>query len=438
MKIDFFKEKYFDLIIINNKGIRYFKMEKENRKITVLKSDQINIDIYSQGIFSLSNLEIALQTLLNKHQLTELGIILNLPNIIFKRISLNRNATTKEAIWNYLKINLPLQIEKYSLFYKEDKYKTSPTMATFDVFLISKEIIDSLLGIIEKYNLLPIFIAPSVDIIFQYLLDKTIIDVDGEYLIFLLEENNLIVLLIRKMRVIKVILEEYDNQKTDLNFLITRIYDFLKNELKETAKIIFFMDKNQNFSQITQQKIFLSVPATNIFIEGCYITLSKILNEKQTINFLPFKNYTAYFLNRLPSIIIFLSAYIAILFLLTSTTFIVFNNILKKEIVRLNDELKILQTQSLKEQLLYELINFKKITDKINEETLNKFHSLEKIKQLSGFESFYFDNQSINFSLQIDSLNNELVKNQIQQNIPQAKLIEENILENKVVLKYSL
>jgi len=433
MKIDIFKEKYFDLLIINSRGLSYFKITQEKTKIKILKSERVEARIFSQGVFYFTNLEPALQVILKKHKLTELGIILNLPNIIFQRITLAGATGAKEALLNYLKTNFPLPIEKYSLFYKQEKYKALSTLSTFNVFLISKEIIESLLAVIEKYGLIPIFISPSVEIFFQYLLHKTILDFNEEYLVFLLEENTLLAFLIRNLRLEKVILEEYDPEKINLDLLISRIYDFLKPELKTTTKIIFFMEK-RDFPEIVQQKMFFPSPTINVFLEGGYFAFNNVLAEKQIIDFSPLKNYTAYFLNRLPSIIIFLSIYLLILLFLISVSFFVFQNIFKKEGKKLASEIK---TISPKEDIMSQLENFKKIISEINPDLFSKFSSLKKIKNLPGFESLTFSSQGTIFSLRVENKDVEKIKFQISQEFPNSKLIEESTMENKVLLKYS-
>jgi hypothetical protein len=433
MIIDIFKEKYLDLLIINNTSISYFKITQEKTKIKVLKSEKVEAKIFSQGVFYFTNLEPALQVILKKHKLTELGIILNLPNIIFQRINLTGTTGVKEALLNYLKTNFPLPIEKYSLFYKQEKYKTLPTLSSFNVFLVSKEIIDSLLAVIEKYNLIPIFISPSVEIFFQYLLSKTILSFNEEYLIFLLEENTLLVFLIRNLRLEKVILEEYDPEKINLDLLISRIYNFFKPELQSTTKIIFFMEK-RDFLEITQQKIFFPSPTINVFLEGSYFAFMNVFAEKQIIDFSPLKNYTAYFLNRLPSIVVFLSTYLLILLFLISISFFVFQNIFKKESKKLASEIK---TIAPNENIKTQLENFTKITSEINPDLFSKFSSLDKIKNLPGFESLNFSSQGMIFSLMVENKEAEKIKFQISQDFPNSKLIEETTLDNKVLLKYS-
>jgi len=248
-----------------------------------------------------------------------------------------------------------------------------------------------------------------------------------------LEENTLLVCLIRNLRLEKVILEEYNPEKINFDLFVSRIYNFLKPELKPTTKIIFFMEK-RGFPEIDRQKIFFPFPAINIFLEGGYFAFTNILAEKQIIDFSPFKNYTAYFLNRLPSIVIFLSAYLLILLFSISISFFVFQNIFKKESKNLASEIK---TISSKEDTQIQLENLKKMTLGLSPDIFSKFYSLEKIKNIPGFESLNFYSQKMIFSLKVEDKEAEKIKLQINQDFPNSKLIEENTMENKVLLKYN-
>jgi hypothetical protein len=239
--------------------------------------------------------------------------------------------------------------------------------------------------------------------------------------------------LIRNLRLEKVILEEYDPEKLSLDLLILRIYSFLKTELKPTTKIIFFMEK-RDFPEITQEKIFLPSPSINVFLEGGYFAFANVFTDKQIIDFLPLKNYTAYFLNRLPSIVMFLSAYLFTLLLLISVSFFVFQNMFKKEIKNLALQM---QTISSKGDLQTQIENLQKITSRLKPDLFSKFSSLEKIKNIPGFESLNFSSQEVVFSLRVESQDAEKIKFQISQDFPNSKLIEETTVENKVLLKYS-
>jgi hypothetical protein len=431
MKIDFFKEKYFDLILINNQSVAYFRLAKEKTKIEVLKSEKIEANIYSQGIFHLPNLQPTLEILFKKYKLTELGIVLNTPNIVFQKINLPRGTSDREAIINYLKTNFPLPIEKYALFYQEDKYRTLTSLATYNIFLIDREIINNLLDIVEKYGLMPIFISPTIEIFYRYLLNKAILDFNEEYLIFLQAENSLITALIRNLRLEKIITEEIDFQKTNLDLVISRIYDFFKLELKPQTKIIFFSQEKIQFTG-SYPALFFPSPTINVILEGSYFAFQDILAERPIIDFMPVKNYKVYFFNRLPSIITLLSVYILFLLILISLAFFSFE-------VRLNNELKNLSSQIKQVSAAQnepQLQNLKNLVSSIEPQNFDKFSLIVKIKELPGIENINFEQKEIIFNLKIDSQNLEKIKYQISQNFPSAKLIEESTSENEVRLKY--
>jgi len=432
MKIDIFKEKYFDLILINNQSVVYFRLTKEKTKIEVLKSEKIEANIYSQGVFSLPNLQSALEVLFKKYKLTELGIVFNTPNIVFQKINLPRGTSAKEAIINYLKTNFPLPIEKYALFYQEDKYRTLVSLATYNIFLIDKAIINHLLDIVEKYGLLPIFISPTIEIFYRYLLNKTILDFNEEYLIFLQADSSLITVLIRNLRLEKIITEEIDVQKTNLDLIVSRIYDFFKLELKPQTKIIFFTPEKIQFTG-SHQVLFFTSPTINVILEGSYFAFKDVLAERPIIDFMPVKNYKAYFFNRLPAIITLISVYVLSLLILISVAFVALE-------IRLNNELKNLSSQ-IKQvsptQNETQLQNLKNVISSIEPQNFEKFSLIVKIKELPGIENISLEQKEIIFSLKINNQNLEKTKYQISQDFPSAKLIEESVSENEVRLKYS-
>jgi hypothetical protein len=119
---------------------------------------------------------------------------------------------------------------------------------------------------------------------------------------------------------------------------------------------------------------------------------------------------------------------------LISISFFVFQNIFKKESKSLSSEIK---TISPKEDVQTQLENLKKITSELNPDLFSKFSSLEKIKNLPGFESLNFSSQSLVLSLKVENKEAEKIKFQISQDFPNSKLIEETTMENMVLLKYS-
>lgn len=433
MRIDLFKDKYFDLIIINNQSIIYFKLSQEKNKVNVLESEKITADIYSQGIFHLANVQSALEKLLAKYKLTELGIILNTPNIIFQKITIPQSTATKEVILNYLKTNFPLSIEKYSLFYQKDKYQSSLSNSIYNIFLIDKDIINNLLDIVEKHGLIPLFISPTIETFYRYLLDKAMLDFNEDYLLFLKIEDTLITVLIRNLRLTKILTEELDTSKVKLDYVIDRIYNFFKTELQPQTKILFFIEETFEFRGNHQSLSFTS-STINIILKGACLTFRNVLNEKQIIDFMPVKNYNIYFLNRLPSIITLLAVYTILLLIFISIPFLYLQSKLNNEIKQLKSQT---QNIAITNQNETQLNNLQNLIASLNSKIFDKISSVVKIKSLPGIEGIYFENEAITFNLKINNTDLGNIKTRIQQQFPESKLIEEINLGNEVKLKYN-
>ncbi len=436
MKLVFLEEKIFDLLLIAPRSLSYFSLEKNKTSFKILKSETLNLSLFEEGLFKFENLEKGILFFINKYKLKELGIVLNFPKIIFQRVSLPRGGHPQETIINYLRATFPLPLEKYTFFYKEDKYKLSPVLSNFNIFFIEKSLIDYILTIIEKFGIIPLFISPSLETVYQYLLSKSLIDFNEEYLVFFMDQDLIIALLIKNLRIEKLISEEIDLQKADLDSVILRIYHFLKTNLSSEAKIIFLHQNKKELPEISHQQIFLKVSPLEVLLEGSFFIFKKVFNDQEFIDFLPLKSYSAYFVNRLPSVMIFLSIYLAFLFFIFSLTYLGFELVFKKEIDYLK---KLPSSQEVQE---------------VNQEQLERFFNLEKVLNLSTQETFakiknillredfqnlnYSLNQPLNFELKVEKENLEKVKLDLAQKFPQAKLIqEEQISDKEVKLIYS-
>ncbi len=434
IKIEFFKEKIYDLIWINRNSIIYFKIEKTGK---IIDSEVIEVNLLNQGIFQKENLEKGLSFLAKKQKVSTLGIVLNLPNVLYQKITLPRVANPYEAILNYIKVSFPLPLEKYTFFYKEDKYRLEPTISNFNLTFIPREIIDTLLRIIEKYNLIPLFITPSLSAIFQYLLAHSIIDFNDEYLVFFIDQELMTVFLIKNLRIEKVIVEEINPDQVDLNIVIYRFYNFLKPHITTEGKILFFSAyKLSSFSEISHQQLFFDQSPSEIFIEGSKLIFEKTFLDQEFIDFLPIKPYSAYFLNHLTSIIIFLSAYIFAIFIICSGIFLYFNFKLQNEINKLKEKIKPASFQLQAENQINQLLD---IAKNFNPQILENFVKIKEVINFSDFEKLDFDNlNKITFSLRVKKENLETIKSQINQTFPEIKLIQEEIVfENEVRLRYS-
>lgn len=435
MKIEIFKEKIYDLVWINKNNITYFKVERTGK---ILASEIFEVNLFSQGIFQKQNLESGLSLLIKKHQLKVLGIVLNLPNILYQRVTLPRTPNPYEAILNYIKVSLPLSLEKYTFFYKEDKYKLEPTVSNFHLTFASKEVIDHLMSIINKHNLIPLFIVPSLEAIFQYILAKPLIDFNDEYIVFFLNKEMIITFLIKNLRIEKIIHEEIDLERVDLNLVINRFYNFFKSQLSPEGKILFLSEeKLAPFSEISHQQLFFVQPVTDILIGGSKLIFEKVFSDQEFIDFLPIKSYSAYFFNRLPSIIIFLSIYLFAVFFVISGIFLSINLKLKNNLSDLNGELKTLT--AIESQAETEVKQILEIPEKLDLQIIKNFDKINKILNFNNFEKISLENfNKINFFLKVKQQDIERVKFEVSRNFPEVKLIQEEALSpDEVRLNYS-
>ncbi|GIW65236.1 MAG: hypothetical protein KatS3mg093_215 [Candidatus Parcubacteria bacterium] len=228
---------------IENNAVSWFRIAKKRGNVTVIRSEKIIVDfIYNQGVFHLTNLEPAISELMTKFKLREIGIVLHLPTLLFQRISLSRDSVPREAILNYLKNKFSFTLLINILFFiKKTSIKNLVYYLISTFFFISREIVDGLLNIIEKYGIIPLFISPSIEAYYQYLVSKAIVDFNEEYLVFFISNFSLAAILIKNLRIEKVIIDEIELNNFNKDLLV-RIYNFLKSNFSSEGKILFFSD----------------------------------------------------------------------------------------------------------------------------------------------------------------------------------------------------
>lgn len=434
MKIDLFKEKYLDLILIKPTGLEYFKIYTQDRSnFQILKKDEIKSEIFKHGLFNFHNFDDSLSKLLGKYKLNEVGIIIHTPNIFFKFIKLPPSKEPVSSIVNYLKINFTLPIERYSLSIFEDKYKSIGQTANYKVFLISKDIIENILKAVEKYNLLPLFISPSIEPIYQYFLNEAFLDFGGKYFFIIILKNLIMTAIIQNIRLEKLILEEIDLEKSDISFLIFRIYNSFKQELDQSTKIVVLSEEKIQKQEIPAD--FKILPP-DILIKGSYLVYKNILKEtkvKTTIDFLPIKNYKAYFLNRISSILVFISIYIILLALTFSAVFFGINKFLDKKITDLKRSIGSL---NIKLTNYENLSNFIETTKRLEKRQINDLAKLEKILPSGLITNLSLNSQETIFSIKTTKDKKEEIIREIANQLPEVKLIEEKSINEEIELKY--
>jgi hypothetical protein len=431
-------QKSYDLIFIENNAVSWFRITKKRGNVNVVKSEKILVDfIYNQGVFSLASLEPAIGELITKFKLKEIGIILHLPTLLFQRISLSRDSLPREAILNYLKTNFPLPLDKYSFFYKEDKYQKFGSLSNFNIFFISREIIDGLLNVIEKYGIIPLFISPSIEAYYQYLVSKAIVDFNEEYLVFFVSNFSLTAILIKNLRIEKVIIDEIELDKLDKDLLV-RIYNFLKSNFSPEGKILFLGDISfEKIEAIPNQQIFFQTKTLNILLEGSYSVFERVMNDEDLIDFLPIKPYFVYFLNRLPRAIAFVSLYTFVLGVAFGLSYLFINNRLTKEFLTLRDQKKTTlpvysDEKSTKLKKIFEL------SSQLNTTTRDNFINLEKIVNFPELEEIeLLGSNELKLVFRINNQDVPRIKESLMPILPETKKISEEYIDNQLKLRYN-
>lgn len=436
MKKSWSTQKFYDLIFIENDGVSWFRISRTRGTIKVLKSEKVLAELYAQGVFKLTNLEPALSELIIKFKLREIGIVIHLPNLLFQRISLARDSMPREAILNYLKTSFPLPLDKYSFFYREDKYQKFGSLSNFNIFFVSREIIDGLLTIIEKYGIIPLFISPSVESYYQYLVSKAIVDFNEEYLVFFIDKFSLVAILIKNLRIEKIIIDEIESDKFDKNLLV-RIYNFLKANFSSEGKILFFSDFTlDNLSDVSQQQIFFQTKVLNVLLEGGYFSFERVMNDDDLIDFLPIKPYSAYFLNRLPRAIAFVSLYTFILLIIFGVIYYLTSNTFQKELVILQQkQVEPIQNIDLQLEKFQKLIQ---ISQALNTTTLFNFNKLKNLVTVDSLEEFNLlshNDLELVFKIDVDKVTS--TKELVSSILKEAKIINEEYSDNRLKLRYN-
>lgn len=431
----FLKEKIYDLILLESKSISYFQFRK-NKKT---KEEKIEIELFKNGIFQKDSVESVLLTFIKKYKFNILGIIFHLPNILYQKIVLPRSSDPLNAITNYLKVSSPLSLDKYSFFFKENRQHSDAKTSAFEIIFVPKEIIDSLLKMTEKHNLVPLFITPSIEAVYQYLVGNSFIYFGEEYVFFIIDEYTLTVMLIKNFRIEKVIIDEINIENIGLSSLIGKFYSFLKVNLIPESKIIFFNIKeiSQPLNIISHQQIFFKVKPKDIILEGSKIIFERAFNDRDIIDFSPVKPRNAYFLNKLPSIIIFLAVYLFLIFFIISGVFLVFNFKFNGEIKNLNSQLAKFQVgQKDAKNQIFQLLE---ITKNLDIQKIENFDKMKKILSLNNLQKVTLNlDKSLIFSLKVKKKDVAKEKNRINKNFPDFDLVEESTSKDEVILIYRL
>ncbi len=430
-----FSEK-FDLIIVNCQEVYFLRLKKIGEEFKIFQSEKFEASIYEQQVFNFDNLERVLENIASKYRTRVVGVILNLPIFLFQKEIINRSLVSSSGIFNYLKTVFPLPLEKYSFSYEEDKYRIGSSLSILNIYFVNKDIITKIINIFQFKQIIPLFITPSNTVYFRYLLDNAIINFEDDYLVFILEKNSILVMLIKKLKIEKMIWEE-STSGADYQFLISRYYGFFKTDLDPEGKVLLFSwEKIRPIENISHSQIIQEKSPEAIIVEGSFLILNQILKGKKVLDFLPLKTSLAYFLNRLPSILIMLVVFLTLLAFFFSFSFLTLSFRLDKEKKYIEKQIS---SQVSISDLSSKINDFLNIKNYLDENNLKKWQLLVSLVNIDSLDEVKLSSGSnLSFSLKVKTEDILSVKDFISQNFPEARLIqEEPVSSNELKITYS-
>ncbi len=289
----FLKEEIIDIILISPDRVIYYDFDEKENSFILKNLEVLKTPIYENGLFFKNNLEKALDEIIKKYKIKELGVSLHFPNIFFQKITISRTPDPLNAIKNYLQNYLPLNLEKYKIIYKEDVYKLSGNFANYNVFLFPKELEEELLDFFFKEDVTLYFVSPSFEAILSNLIYEALISFTENYLIFFIDEKIAQVFYLENLKPEKIFFEEV-GPETNFDLFIERFINYFTSQEKKFETLIFAFPeiqiKNYNFIKINPYE-FIG--------KGNIVLLKKIFQDQPFLDFLSLKPQTVYFFNKI-------------------------------------------------------------------------------------------------------------------------------------------
>jgi len=287
------REEIIDIILIAPDRIIYYDFDEKRGNIILKNLEVLKTPIYENGFFLKNNFEKALEEIINKYKIKELGISLHFPNIFFQKVVISRTPDPLNAIKNYLQNYLPINLEKYRIIFKEDIYKISGNFANYNIFLFSKELGEEILDFLFKNDITLYFVSPSFEAILNNFLYEALISFTENYLIFFIDEKLAHIFYLENLKPEKIFFEEVSSE-TNFDIFIERFINYFLSQEKKFEVLIFSYPevqiKNYNFVKIDPYE-FIG--------RGNIILLKKIFQDQSFLDFLSLKPRAVYFLNKI-------------------------------------------------------------------------------------------------------------------------------------------
>lgn len=427
----------YNLLIIKENSLVFAEGVKIKSVFKITKIKEVKVQIYNENTFNFSNLEKAILDFIKEEKLKSFGVIIDIPVFIFQKISINVSAVNPEGIANYLKINFPLPLERYIYVYKEESREKNYQISNVNIVFVAKEVISKIIEILQKHELIPLFISNSAESLYFYLIREAIISFNENYLIFIIRENNILVLVLENLRITKIFWEEIKDYK-EIKNIIQRFFNFIKTNLKADSKIYFFSEGDEfKIDDIKNIQRSFKYNIEEQIIKGSFYLFDLVFKGNEIIDFLPIKTFNAYFLSKLPQVFIFLTVLILSLVITITGPFLFLNFKLIKEKNELSTKLNSLNYVSTNLQnVIEELI---KIKEKINFSNKEKLEKIIEILSINNVQNISFKQNEIQFTLKINKNDIDKVKGQVIQKYPQAQIIKEEIIsESEALLTFKI
>lgn len=291
-----------DLLVISPQKIVLYHVKGGKKRISLESKFEYSGEFFAKSLLYVANLEKALKELKAKHKdLIEAGIILHLPGLIFQKVSLPISKKLQDTLLNYLRSNLPIPLQKYYTFSKVEKQNLLENTVTVAIFFLPKQLIDSLVNVLEKVNIIPLFAIHSFNALDIFALDYFSIESETDYIFIIHSDKAIMSSWIRNYQHFKVLTDEIETGDLDKLQRLIAYYDQIVPKANREFFVLTSLELPEHWQRIYNLK---KMPIDlDVFwsIAGKLATLR--LSTSDLIDVLPARPTKIFLFNRLVPIL---------------------------------------------------------------------------------------------------------------------------------------
>jgi hypothetical protein len=308
-----------DIIVILPSKIILYRIS--GRKKIELKAE-INSTIFKRGLLSLDNLEKSLRELKQKYpDLIEAGIFLHLPGLIYQKIALSATKNFEQALSSYLSINLPLALKNYYVFSKIEKRDEVKNIIDTSVFFLQRTLIDTLMIILERLSIVPLFTVHSFNALDIFVSDYFSSETGVDYVFFVIHDRTILTSWIKDYQHFKVLVDEIE---IDDLAKLERMLEFYDQLVPADKRELFYISDRGIPENLKTKYRLRNIPLTP---DDFWITVGNLIKRRigkgGIIDILPEKPLKIFFINRLIPILRVISLFIGSLIVFSMIGFFV-------------------------------------------------------------------------------------------------------------------